>query len=273
MEREAAREAVLARKRQWETVGGSDDDEAAAPSGAAARDASPSRKRARKDEKKKKKKDAKKKKKDKKKAKKKDKKKDKKKKKKKKKTAANAGACDQDRWGKYGIVRESDYFRKTREFEAWCGEIKKIPAFTGSKRDLMELFLEYAEDYNTATLPHEKFYDLDAWEMAEMERKRRGEASKKRGAVQSVFDDEALVAAEQKRARDARDAEAEAADTRATASRMSADTRKEFQRLEVLKQEQQAAYKRGDLETVRRLDRQLKPVAEARASGPPPPFS
>ena len=31
----------------------------------------------------------------------------------------------------------------------------------------MEVFSEYAEDYNTATMVHEKYYDLEKWEVEE----------------------------------------------------------------------------------------------------------
>jgi hypothetical protein len=31
----------------------------------------------------------------------------------------------------------------------------------------MQYFKEFCEDYNTATMPHEKFYNYEAWEMNE----------------------------------------------------------------------------------------------------------
>lgn len=33
-----------------------------------------------------------------------------------------------------------------------------------------QYFREYMEDYNTATLPHEKYINLEKWEMAEFHR-------------------------------------------------------------------------------------------------------
>lgn len=33
-----------------------------------------------------------------------------------------------------------------------------------------QYFREYMEDFNTCTLPHEKFIDLEKWEMAEYNR-------------------------------------------------------------------------------------------------------
>lgn len=34
-----------------------------------------------------------------------------------------------------------------------------------------EYFREYMEDFNTATLPHEKYVNLEKWEIAEYNRK------------------------------------------------------------------------------------------------------
>ena len=244
-----ARDEILNRKRQWATVGSDDDDDD--DDSAAAKKAKRERKRSRKEAKKEHKKE-KKSKKEKKKKKKKEKKKEK------KKGGAMQGACDQDEFGKYGIVREADYFRKTREFEAWCAEVKKLPAFTGAKRELIELFLEYAEDYNTATMPHEKYYDLDKWEMAEYERAKAGKSRKRSDEVQTEFNDEALLERERRAERDRRDRIAEEADARASAKRMGADKLQALKEAEILKQKQQLAHKRGDLETVRKIDRILK---------------
>lgn len=47
-------------------------------------------------------------------------------------------------------------FIKQREFEAWMREVKGVPDFGGPKGAMMELFRGFMEDYNTATMPHEK---------------------------------------------------------------------------------------------------------------------
>lgn len=60
-----------------------------------------------------------------------------------------------------------------REFEAYVSEVKNMPGvLSGSKRKKMELFKQYVEDYNTATLPM-KHYDLDKWEMNENKQQRQ----------------------------------------------------------------------------------------------------
>ncbi len=57
---------------------------------------------------------------------------------------------NQQEFGKYGILRESDSFKKQQEFEAWMVEQKKIQdAGLLGKAEIKELFREYMEDYNT----------------------------------------------------------------------------------------------------------------------------
>jgi len=110
-----------------------------------------------------------KKKRDKKKAKKKDKKKDKDKKKKKKAKKSHIEESVEShsltsQWGKFGLINESDIFTKSNEFTAWLLEVKNMSAATLSRREQKEMFREFMEDYNTATLPSTKYYDLDRFE-------------------------------------------------------------------------------------------------------------
>mmetsp|Transcript_20434 Transcript_20434/g.70561 ORF Transcript_20434/g.70561 Transcript_20434/m.70561 type:complete len:250 (+) Transcript_20434:411-1160(+) len=185
----------------------------------------------------------------------------KKSKKEKKKKSKNPGAIDQDQWGKHGVLREADYFRKTREFELWLNDVKRIPSFSGSKRELMELFLSYAEDYNTVTLPHEKYIDLDKWEVEERDRAARGEKKRKKGTVQTEFNDEDEVRAQRRKIRDAAEEKAEAEEIRRAAQKLEKQQGKvEFLReQEQLKEERAQAYKRGDLEKVKQLEKKLNP--------------
>lgn len=66
-----------------------------------------------------------------------------------------------------------------RTFEAWLLEVKKVEDLGGSKRETMEYFNEYMEDFNTVTLPHKKYYDFEKWEMAEYHKKQNKELKKK----------------------------------------------------------------------------------------------
>ena len=43
-------------------------------------------------------------------------------------------------------------------------EVKGVPGvMTESKRDIMAHFKSYMEDFNTATMPHHKYYDFEKW--------------------------------------------------------------------------------------------------------------
>merc|ERR1712196_409369 len=157
------------------------------------------------EKKKKKKKDKKKekKKKDKKKDKKK-KKKDKKGKKEKKKGAKkkkNASSVAHQ-FGKFGIIKAEDFFNKKPEFMAWAMEVKKSNTDMLGQMQMKDLFKEYVEDYNTATMPSEKYYDLTAWDQkmaAKRQKKKRGaEMTDAQRASLASFDDESARKEEQK---------------------------------------------------------------------------
>ncbi|KAI8090906.1 uncharacterized protein B0P05DRAFT_527912 [Gilbertella persicaria] len=61
-----------------------------------------------------------------------------------------------DQWGKYGIIHEAE--------SSWLIEVKTANVETLSNSKRKDMFIDFMEDYNTATMPHEKFYNLHAWE-------------------------------------------------------------------------------------------------------------
>jgi len=67
-------------------------------------------------------------------------------------------------WGKYGIISEIDMYTKEQEFHLWLLEERHQNIETLSKPAQKKLFQAYMEDYNTATLPHEKYYALEPYE-------------------------------------------------------------------------------------------------------------
>ncbi|KAI0828056.1 hypothetical protein BC628DRAFT_1432401 [Trametes gibbosa] len=72
-------------------------------------------------------------------------------------------------WGKFGIINETDsshssLYNKEQEFRAWLVEERKINPETVSKDQTKKEFARFVEDYNTATLPHEKFYHMEEYE-------------------------------------------------------------------------------------------------------------
>ena len=55
----------------------------------------------------------------------------------------------------------------------------------------MEYFKCFVEDYNTATMPHKKYYDYNKWEMKEYQRKQKSKTSTIDDSNQEYhFDDE-----------------------------------------------------------------------------------
>ncbi|KAI9336619.1 hypothetical protein DFJ73DRAFT_850056 [Zopfochytrium polystomum] len=82
-------------------------------------------------------------------------------------TRAKSGSMNST-YGSHGIITNTDIYSKEAEFRAWLMEVKKIsPDALNTK----QYFAEYMEDYNTGSLPHEKFYNLDHWESQDRIRK------------------------------------------------------------------------------------------------------
>ncbi|CAD6915254.1 unnamed protein product [Tilletia controversa] len=89
--------------------------------------------------------------------------------------AANKKTAAVTEWGKYGIINESDVISRLQgEFYDWLRHERNLNPETlikGKERKEMSTFIE---DYNTATLPSEKYYDLEKYER-KMELIRQGE--------------------------------------------------------------------------------------------------
>lgn len=152
-------------------------------------------------------------------------------------------------FGKYGILKESDFFSKQRDFEVWLSEVKQIPSFSGPKRELMNYFKEYCEDYNTATLPHEKYYNYDKWEMEEYNKKKMSSSNNVSKTDEMRHLEEMARKKEEKR--------------RLEEERIRQSMNKEkiehMKRQQLLKHELELAYKTGDEVKRRKLQKQLEP--------------
>eukprot|EP00977_Amphora_coffeiformis_P016960 scaffold5383_cov222-Amphora_coffeaeformis.AAC.1 len=68
-------------------------------------------------------------------------------------------------FGSYGIIKAADFLRMQRSFQVWLAEVKGIPSLPGSKHEQQKYFADFCEDFNTATMPHQKYYDYEKWEM------------------------------------------------------------------------------------------------------------
>lgn len=104
---------------------------------------------------------------------------------------SSKSAVNQQKYGKYGILMESDMFNKQQEFYLWLQEVKKINPEILPRFEMKKMFDTFAEDYNTVTLPHKKFYDLEKWEAKQRE-KGRMKAIKKAQKQQVSFENDEL---------------------------------------------------------------------------------
>ncbi|CAE6445109.1 unnamed protein product [Rhizoctonia solani] len=94
---------------------------------------------------------------------KKERKKEKRERKEKKKHKGKTGAVT-GQWGQHGIINESHMYEKDAEFRTWLVEECKINPESLSKDATRKQFARFVEDYNTATLPHPKFYNMASYE-------------------------------------------------------------------------------------------------------------
>mmetsp|Transcript_3687 Transcript_3687/g.16199 ORF Transcript_3687/g.16199 Transcript_3687/m.16199 type:complete len:391 (-) Transcript_3687:42-1214(-) len=183
-----------------------------------------------------------------------------KKEKKSKKDAKKHGKATEPEFGARGFIRETDKYDKEGEFRAWLGEVKKRDMESLQKWEEKELFKEYAEDYNTATLPHEKFYNLEKWSREEAARRAREDptaASTTAAIERESFNDEEERKREIQAERERRDAEYK----RETYLRMKSDSSdlENLREQERLKELRKNAYNMGDMETVARVNKILAP--------------
>lgn len=151
-----------------------------------------------------------------------------------------------------------------RTFEVWLAEVKGVQNQQLPKWELTNYFDTYREDFNTATLPHVKYYDYDTWEMAEHEKKKQraeqqqqsmataGQGQQQRITLQQ--DDERAHAAHRQRVA----AEKEAAAVRLTAATMSRDKVQDMLHQQQLRTQMQLAFKMGDKATYRKLKDKLE---------------
>jgi hypothetical protein len=160
-------------------------------------------------------------------------------------------------FGARGVIRETDKNEKEPEFRAWLEEVKRVNLESVTKHEEREYFKEYAEDYNTNTLPGEKFYNLDRWAVAEAARRAAADAAgETRAEERLTFDDEAERKAELARERAERTAEYK----RSAYERMK-DTGdlQNLREQERLKEQRKQAYNVGDVETVEKINKILAP--------------
>ena len=87
----------------------------------------------------------------------------------------------------------ADIHSKREEFIVWLKEVKNLNIESISNVEEKKRFDDFAEDYNTATFPSKKYYDLKRWELKEalkaLRKKKQGEQVEK-----TTFEDEKDIA-------------------------------------------------------------------------------
>ncbi|TDH73312.1 hypothetical protein CCR75_007397 [Bremia lactucae] len=188
-------------------------------------------------------------------------KKDKKKKDKTSKKSSKKSALNQDEYGKYGILHESDFHSKSVSFQAWLRNVKKMGEFNGPKWEAMELFKEYMEDFNTCTLPHEKYYDIEKYEMLQYQKQQRKAHAKLESASDMAMDiqaDEDRVRRERQALREKKEKE----EFRLVLQLMDKEKIEAMREQERLRAQMQMFYKSGNVEEARRLEQLINKVDE-----------
>lgn len=150
-------------------------------------------------------------------------------------------------------------YKKQQEFECWLREIRGLDVSALPRSQVSEYFRTFAEDFNTVTLPHVKYYDLESWERRErVERMRSAAASaavEGRELALGGIEDEKRRRVELAEA--ARAAQAER--MRLYLASMSKDKVEAMRRRQELEQQMQVAFKSGDMREVARIKRILEP--------------
>lgn len=181
-----------------------------------------------------------------------------KKKKKKEKVEKRAKGPITESWGKYGIIKELDMWTRRPEFSAWLAEVKKVNLETLTNREEKDMFKQYMEDYNTATFPSKKYYNIDIYHRRKVT-KQRLKGMKDALAKQTErteFNDE-----EQRRqeliAERAKQKETELDKIKRTM--METGMGKAMREQAVLREEMQYHYRIGNKEAADKIQRRLEP--------------
>lgn len=124
----------------------------------------------------------------------------------------------------------------------------------------MEHFRGFIEDYNTATMPHTKFYNYERWEMEEYQRQQQAKQQlhlNHAGEDGYNFNDEEDVKRKRKIEKEMKEKEEFALIH--SIMRQDKSIQQDMKRQAELRTELGIAHKRGDVATVKRLERLLAP--------------
>lgn len=127
----------------------------------------------------------------------------------------------------------------------------------------MEFFREYMEDFNTATLPHDKFYDIEAYEMKEYAKKQSKNKHRNTDHGRNPRTDEEYMRKERQAARERQDKDK----FKALLQTMDTEKVRAMRSQEQLRVQMQTFYKAGNVEEARRLEKLLNKEDLPQATG------
>mmetsp|Transcript_79571 Transcript_79571/g.227185 ORF Transcript_79571/g.227185 Transcript_79571/m.227185 type:complete len:133 (+) Transcript_79571:362-760(+) len=113
------------------------------------------------------------------------------------------------------------------------------------------------EDYNTSTLPHIKYYDMEAWEKEDYN-KQQARNAKKRSRTRTDFNDEDATVEVRRHAKKMKEYQR----LMETKSLMDKDKVDEMKHQKLLITEMQDAYKKGDQAKVKEIEKRLDSTLE-----------
>ncbi|KAG9294382.1 hypothetical protein G9A89_001887 [Geosiphon pyriformis] len=91
-----------------------------------------------------------------------------------------------NQWGKYGVIADTEY-----ELNLWLLEEKKLNPEAVSLPLMKEHFRQFVEaDYNTATLPHKKYYNLEKWDEEQRAKRQSARYVEEEGGIVDFKKDE-----------------------------------------------------------------------------------
>jgi hypothetical protein len=131
-----------------------------------------------------------------------------------------------------------------------------------NKREIMENFKSYIEDYNTATMPHDKYYHYERWEAMQYAQQQQYQQSQQQQHMLQGNQDLILQDEENKRLQQKQKKSHEQAvefNLIRNSMMINKDKQEQMKKQAQLSTELQIAYKRGDRSTVKRLERLLTP--------------
>eukprot|EP00879_Flechtneria_rotunda_P025828 GHRR01027480.1.p1 GENE.GHRR01027480.1~~GHRR01027480.1.p1 ORF type:complete len:361 (+),score=132.96 GHRR01027480.1:358-1440(+) len=161
-------------------------------------------------------------------------------------------------FGKYGYIRDADQHAKHNEFQLWAIDVKGVNVELLGKQEEKQLFRDYMEDFNTGTLPHKKYYDLDAYERGQAAKAAR-ERSGAGGEADALFN--ARADEEQLRGQRIEERRKQQQDRLNEAYNLlkHTDRAKDMREQELLRAEMALAYKTGDTAKAQKLYERLLP--------------